>query len=247
MGQHRDARPRHRPRRRASGRRATGTGGHPQPSSGSRVNEPALAFVSSSIWTGRAVEAGRRPGRAVLDEAVAGVVVARDDRFAGVQAQAGAGRGAQPDRAGVRLDRPGHRQVREGHSERAGIQLHLDGPDRCDGAEVDRRRAGIHLEVDGRRATRQPGRPWPAPRSAGGPRRGAARSAGSAARCRGRRSRRTTSRSRSATGRRATTRSTRRPARHPWRPCPRRARRTPAPSRPSVPRSRAGSRRRPPT
>ena len=50
---------------------------------------------------------GVRPGRAVLDEAVAGVVVARDDALAGVQAEARALGGAQPDRAGVRLDRPG--------------------------------------------------------------------------------------------------------------------------------------------
>ena len=133
----------------ASGRRAIDRVGHSQPSSGSRVNEPAFASVVSSIFCARAVETGSRPGRAVLDEAVAGIVVARHDALPGVQAS-----GRRPGWAHSRtapafawivpvIDTWGRVTP-----DRTRVELDVDPPDRRGRAEIDRRRARVHLESE---------------------------------------------------------------------------------------------------
>ena len=89
----------------------------------------------------RGVVPGRAPGRAVLDQAMAGVVVAREDALAGMEAEGRALGGAQLDRAGVGLDRPVGRHARERQTQRAGVELDVDRPERRDRAEIDRRRS----------------------------------------------------------------------------------------------------------
>src|SRR5690242_11403654 len=72
------------------------------------------------------VVARARPRRAVADEPVTVVVVGGEVAPAGAQAQTRALRRAQLHGAGVRLDRSGHRLVREHDAERTGIHDRLE-------------------------------------------------------------------------------------------------------------------------
>ena len=112
---------------------------------------------------GRRIEARRRPGRAVLDEAVAVVVVAGDDAVAGVERSAAPAGAHRPDRAGIRLDRPGHRQVRQRQAERAGVQADMS----IVSISLDDARSIVAdpalISSSTVRASRQRGRRWRSP------------------------------------------------------------------------------------
>ena len=125
---------------------------------GPSVNEPALASVCSSIFCGRAVETGSRPGRAVLDEAVVGIVVARHDALAGVQLQPDTRLGAQrtaPAFAWMMpvIDTCGRVTPTEPALSSMSIRWIASAA-----AEIDGRRAGIKLEPERLRRGRRTGR-----------------------------------------------------------------------------------------